>query len=398
MNPMPPSKSGSPDPEILFDTRQKAPRAPRVSIIIPMYNVRAYIDECLGGVMRAAEELDLEILLIDDGSSDGTSSYLLSRLSRLNPEGVLLLRQDNRGLSAVRNLGVRLARGEYLGFLDSDDLMVSASLRELLDFGDRNGCDLVLGRSFVFDSRSQGVSPFYDAWAWERLLQGKASRVISRHEDPELYFLEPNANYRLMKRSFYLGEGFIYPEGRLFEDPPVHYEMLAKSRRVGLLNVPYYGYRVNRPGKITEERSHRRFDILAVADETFRKLEQLEISEDAGGVIVYGMTRIIWWCGTMTLPEDRTRFFEEAIARFDRVNPAWIRVFRGLPFPDEILHLVMGALIRKDLDRLIELSQNQRNPLRSFFYLLRLRRFDLLVRHLRARLPASRFLPLSRKS
>ena len=100
----------------------------------------------------------------------------------------------------------------------------------------------------------------------------------------------------------------------------------------------------------------------------------------------------------MTLPEDRARFFEGAIEVFDGVNPAWIQVFRRLPFPDEILHLVMGALQRKDLDRLIELSQNQRNPLRSFLYLLRLRRFDLLVRHLRARLAFFRFTTFFQKS
>ena len=380
------SPGGRP-PETLYDSRTGALEdAPAVSLIVPLYNVRPYLAACLSGVLAAQTTLPLEILLIDDGSSDGTTEEVLKILARRNPGGVLFCRQENRGLSAVRNLGVRLARGRYLGFLDSDDLMVSGSLAELHRFAVHNHCDMVLGRSFVFDSKSEVTSPFYDAWAFEALLGGARSRVVSRHEDYRLYFLEPNANYRLIRRQFYLDLGLSYPEGRLFEDPPVHFKLLAQAARIGLVDVPYYGYRVNRPGKITEARSHRRFDILPVAEETFKALKQEPIPERAGGALVHSLSRIVWWCGTMTLPEDREPFYREAIEVFQTVPPSWLMAFRALSFPDEMLHLVVGALIRRDLDRLVELSQKRRNRLRSALYLLRLRRWDLLLRHARSAL------------
>lgn len=374
-------EDSSPPLEILYDRLVPGQNAPEVTLVVPLFNVKPYVEACLAGVLAAQATVSIEILLIDDGSSDGTSDLLMDILKARAPQNVQLLRQPNRGLSAVRNLGVSRARGDYLAFLDSDDLMVSGSLQGLLDFARHNQCDLVMGRSFVFDSKSHVTSPFYDAWAFDALLCGAQSRVISRDEDHRLYFLEPNANYRLIRRDFYQRLGFSYPEGRLFEDPPVHFRMLAAARRIGLLNVPYYGYRVNRPGKITEARSHGRFDILPVAEETFDALKRAPLSEKAGGALVYSLTRIVWWCGTMTLPEDRAAFYREAILVFDKVPAPWLRAFRALRFPDEILHLVVGAFARRDLERLVELSLKRRNPVRSALYLLRLRRWDLLRRH-----------------
>lgn len=370
--------------EVIYDSRAEENPSPEVSLIVPVFNVAPYLEECLAGVFASSATIDLEIIIIDDGSTDGSGEQVTALLRQLQPVGVLYLKQLNQGLSAVRNLGVSFARGDFIGFLDSDDLVSVGAMRRMVDFARENDCDVVLGRSVVFDSKSDAVTPFYDDWVWHRLLTNTPCRVVSRHEDPALFLLEPNANYRLIRRDFFLRNGLNYPVGKLFEDPPVHYKMLALSARTGLLDITYYWYRVNRPGKITAERSQRRFDILDVAREVFGNLDNRTVTASEGGAILYGLTRIVWWCGTMTLPAQRRSYFEHACSTFrEHVPRDWLSSFKSLNFPDEILHLVSGALMRGDVDRLVRLSFGQRTPIKSVFFLLKIGRKDLIARRLR---------------
>lgn len=370
---------------ILYDSRNpQRDTPPEASLIVPVYNVAEYLEECLASVFASTATVDLEIIIIDDGSTDDSGNQVLKLLASRQPVQTVYLAQPNQGLSAVRNRGVSLAIGQYVGFLDSDDLQTAGAMRHLLDYALQNNCEVVMGKSLVFDSRSHAVHPFYDDWAWQKLLLGASCRVVSRHEDPALFFLEPNANYRLVRRDFYQQLQLAYPVGRLFEDPPVHYQMLAKAARVGLVAVSYYWYRVNRPGKITAERSKRRFDVLEVARETITELRQTDITADAGGAMIYGLSRIVWWCGTMTLPEQRRSYFEQACAVFMQyAPPGWINRFGVLRFPDELQQLIVGALMRNEVNRLIYLSYGQRRPLRSLIFLLKIGRKDMIIRRIR---------------
>lgn len=377
--------TAEPAPETRYDSRAKnRNKPPEATLIVPVFNVADYVEQCLTSVLATAATVDLEIIIIDDGSQDASGNIVDAILIERKPPQTLYLKQANQGLSAVRNRGVSLATGEYIGFLDSDDMLTAGAMRILLDFAASHGCDLVLGRSQVFDSKSHEVYPFYDDWSWRRLLNGAATRVVSKHEDPSLFFLEPNANYRLVRRDLFSRFDFSYPVGRLFEDPPVHYKMLASAARIGLVDIPYYWYRVNRPGKITAERSLRRFDILEVARETFTALDKSGITPEAGGAIVYGLSRIIWWCGAMTLPEHRHEYFQKACRIFADHAPApWIAHFGTHRFPDEIHHLVVGGLIRDEASRLKRLSYGRRRPLQSLIFLLKMGRKDLIFRRIR---------------
>lgn len=371
--------------EVRYDSRVEGrDKPPEATLIIPVFNVADYVEQCLASVFATAATVDLEIIIIDDGSQDASGNIVKAILAEYKPAQTLFLQQANQGLSAVRNRGVSLATGEYVGFLDSDDMLTAGAMRILLDFAGNHRCDLVLGKSQVFDSKSHEVYPFYDDWAWRRLLDAAATRVVSKHEDPALFFLEPNANYRLIRRDLFSRFDFTYPVGRLFEDPPVHYKMLASAARVGLVDVPYYWYRVNRPGKITAERSLRRFDILEVARETFIELGQSDVTPEAGGAIVYGLSRIVWWCGSMTLPEHRHEFFQQACRIFaDHAPTPWIARFGACRFPDEIQHLVVGSLVRNEANRLERLSYGRKRPLHSFIFLLKIGRKDLILRRIR---------------
>ena len=92
-----------------------------ISIIVPIYNVEAYLEECLDSLYKLNIP-DMEIILIDDGSTD--NSYLIAQKYALKfPEKTILIQKKNGGLSSVRNLGIKKASKKYIAFIDSDDFI-----------------------------------------------------------------------------------------------------------------------------------------------------------------------------------------------------------------------------------------------------------------------------------
>ena len=100
----------------------------KVSVIIPMYNVEKYIGQCVESVCGQTLR-ELEVICIDDGSNDATAQVVESL--REKDERVSLVVQRNQGVSASRNAGLKLARGEYISFLDSDDYLKENALEIL---------------------------------------------------------------------------------------------------------------------------------------------------------------------------------------------------------------------------------------------------------------------------
>ena len=115
---------------------------PAVSVIVPVYNVERYVGECIESI-RGQSFRDLEILLLDDGSTDG-SGEICRRHAALD-DRIRTYRHDNRGLGPTRNRGIRLAKGRYLAFVDSDDWIDPDHLRDLYGRAVETGADITEG-------------------------------------------------------------------------------------------------------------------------------------------------------------------------------------------------------------------------------------------------------------
>lgn len=370
-------------PQVIIDTRHLGNGAPDVSIIVPVYNVAPYVAECLESLRAGAGDVNLELIVIDDGSTDGSVGVIEAIIGTGNWPPLLFLRQANRGLSAVRNLGVTLARGEYIGFLDSDDLIDPFALRRMLDLARASGAEVVLGRTEVFDSANQRVSPFYDSQCWDALVNGASWRCTDAGQAPRVLSLEPNANYRLIRRKFYLEQQLQYPEGLFFEDAPVHFRMLLKARRIALLNSLYYRYRINRPGKITEEISQRRFDVLKVMELAIQELKGDMAAPEQAGAALRVLFRLAWGCGIMTLPEHRQAFFAAACAVLgSQVPDSWLDAYLQQHRLDP-RHYLLGLMLTGGQASILGDVANQKRPLPAIMaFLLRtvLARFGRLTR------------------
>jgi hypothetical protein len=165
---------------------------------------------------------------------------------------------------------------------------------------------------------------FYDSRIWQDLC-GKAqitSTSIAR--SPGLLRLEPNANTKIIRRDFFVRSGIEFPEGLLFEDLPAHFSVLLKAARVGLINFTGYYYRVSRAGKITDERSARRFDMIKVGHQAVDLLLEPQVSPKAAAAGLLMVTRMLFWCGEMTPNSLREEYLHQAFALLGRMPGAVI--------------------------------------------------------------------------
>lgn len=337
---------------VVLDTRNPGVDQPDVSMIVPVFNVAPYIRACLESILANRSELSLELIIIDDGSEDRSHEVIQALLVGEDWPPLVYIRQANQGLSAVRNRGAALARGDFIGFLDSDDLIVPGQLRRMLEFARTNRCDLVLGQTEVFDSETGLSGPFYDRAYWDALLNGQSSLVTTAKESPDILSLEPNVNYRLISRPFYQKAGLRFPEGLFFEDAAVHIRMLLQAEAIALHGEIYYRYRVNRPGKITDERSRRRFDVLTVCHLAITGLLAANAAPAQAAAALRGLFRLAWGCGVMTLTDQRHTFFMQAVGIFSGLPRQWMVAYLKRQRRDP-RHALLGLLMTGGADKVL---------------------------------------------
>ncbi|MBW3078677.1 glycosyltransferase family 2 protein [Bifidobacterium simiiventris] len=119
---------------------------PKISIIVPVYNVENYIDDCVNSILSQGNH-DIEIILVDDGSTD-SSGDICDRIKNTNSL-VSVVHKTNGGLSSARNLGLKYAKGEYVFFVDSDDYIVEGSLKALCECIDNNNHPDVIKFNYI---------------------------------------------------------------------------------------------------------------------------------------------------------------------------------------------------------------------------------------------------------
>jgi glycosyltransferase involved in cell wall biosynthesis len=178
---------------------------------------------------------NLEIIIVDDGSTD-SSGTICDAFAAEEPRAKVL-HQKNAGLSAARNAGLDLARGEYIGFVDSDDFVESSMFGTLLEAAERHACPLAACGIFFgnYEKSFAGTPP-----------------VVNTEEAFELYLkdiLQAFAWNKLYHKSLF--ENLRYPEGKLFEDTFVILPLLERAQKIALVQKPLYHY-LQREGSIVQ--------------------------------------------------------------------------------------------------------------------------------------------------
>lgn len=232
----------------------------KVSVIVPVYNVEEYLSECLDSLVNQTLE-DIEIVCVNDGSTDGSLEILNEYETRYS--NLKVISQENKGLSGARNSGLEHVCGDYVYFIDSDDILVEDALEKMYDVSKSKSLDLLLFKLINFDdeTKEKTKSSYYEM---KYLSEYVGDKVFSHKDIAECIFrLAVTIQGKLFKRQII--EGMKFEEGIIFEDNPFFIEALFKSERVYFLDEHLYLKRV-RTGSITQSPNEKFFDYLKVAN------------------------------------------------------------------------------------------------------------------------------------
>lgn len=218
---------------------------PRFSIIIPVYNVEKYILECLSSVLNQTFS-DYEIILVDDGSTDSSGEICDEYASKYS--NIHVYHQANQGQSAARNMGVRQAQGEYIWFVDSDDLIIKKDALELLKEKVDNEPDLIVfgWKEASDDADFVKAEDRFNFDMSVETVQSGTDYLDDALSKNHFYYWYPWIY--IFKKSYWVSKGFEFEEGKKFEDTKLMYRTILDGNSIDKIAECFYGYRVGREG------------------------------------------------------------------------------------------------------------------------------------------------------
>src|SRR3954452_23650255 len=192
-----------------------------LSIVVPCYRVEDFLDECLVS-LRFQHYREVEIIVVDDGSPD-RSGEIARRHARRDLR-VRVVTRENGGLSAARNTGIEHARGEFLTFVDSDDVVSPEAYTSALDALNESGSDFVVSSYDRLENKKH-----VPAGSWIRAMHARRRLGVDLDTFPDA-MVNAVAWSKTYRRQFWDRAGLLFPEGKIYEDQPVSAAAFAKAR------------------------------------------------------------------------------------------------------------------------------------------------------------------------
>lgn len=208
----------------------------QLSIVVPIYNVEAYLADCLDSILTQKGLSSIEVILVDDGSRDGSTSIAKSYAEQ-NADCFHYFLQSNQGLSVARNSGLEKAVGKYVLFFDSDDVLFDNGLSRLLEIAVANQLDVVQGNfSHLHD---KGIEELNKSICELECVTGEEwlHKALKRRK-----YL-PAAWLKLYKREFLISNNLKFKPGLINEDQLFAIQVFKSAHKVSSYNIPFYKYR-----------------------------------------------------------------------------------------------------------------------------------------------------------
>jgi glycosyltransferase involved in cell wall biosynthesis len=255
----------------------------KVSIIIPFHNVENYILECLNSVISQTLK-DIEIICIDDGSDD-KSRQIVERIKNNDERIILLSTPKAMGQSHARNLGLEVATGEYIGFVDSDDVIEKDMFEKMYNLALSVDSDITMCLANLLDDKTKEVSTndYYSLMSFEKYSSSCFDAEIAKNEILNYPAVIWNKIY---KREFLKSIGAKFSEGYIYEDLPFCYEIFVKANKVNILWEYLYNYRQNRTSSTMQNADKKVYDRIPMVAKTYEIFKGLSYFKEMNGVFV----------------------------------------------------------------------------------------------------------------
>lgn len=199
---------------------------PKVSIIIPVYNVEDYLIKCIDSVLNQTLK-DFELILVNDGSTD--DSLAICKKYQLVDKRIILLDQANQGSSVARNNGLNIARGQYISFIDSDDYIDENFLKDNIEILDSENADMILFGYFEISRKTYNEKLYSNSQSTKDIIEGLFTRKIA-----------PAPWNKIYKREIF--ENLRFKEGIRHQDFYILPFVVDKCRKIVYNNKAYYYY------------------------------------------------------------------------------------------------------------------------------------------------------------
>lgn len=238
--------------EMVIEEKEEKNDFPLISLIVPVYNVEQYLKKCFASIKEQTYK-NIEIILVDDGSKD-CSGQICDELAATD-DRVVVVHKKNGGLSSARNEGIKIAKGEYIGFIDSDD-WIDPKMYEVLYLNIVKDNTLIscCGRIDVNEEtkiETIGLCPVKE----EIINSEECLRRILKWDN-----IDSSAVDKLFHRSIF--EKFKFPIGVISEDVAIMYQIISWSKQISLVPIPMYYYNHRKNSITTSEFNEKKLDVL----------------------------------------------------------------------------------------------------------------------------------------
>lgn len=310
-----------------------------LTIVVPVYNVENYLAECLDSLVGQTVQRH-KVIVVNDGTKD-SSGEIAKAYAQKHPDLIQYVEQENQGLGAARNTGLKLVNTQFVTFLDSDDWQNRKFVEVLAHaLGQAEDApDLIYTLPWIYDNASKRVLRWYDKGILEDAFypHGKdenvPSVVLNTRTNPWLYALEPNACRKVYRTEFLRQNDFFFPIGVKWEDIRPHFQLLHRAANCIAVRGTGFFYRINTGGQITAGGGVSRMDMIPV----FRETVDMALQEHWDAIEIAFILRMLVsytdWCIHVTNREYMLPFLKGMHELFKSIPYSYFKTYFSVCSP-----------------------------------------------------------------
>ena len=281
---------------------------PKVSVIVPIYNVEKYLEKCINSLLSQTLE-DIQIILVNDGSKDN-SGNIAREYEKNNKNRIIYVEKENGGLSDARNYGLKYATGDFIAFLDSDDYIEKNAYEEMYNKAIEENADYV-ECDFI----------------WEFPNKIRVDKQYPYKNKKEmLSFVRVVAWNKLIKRQLITDNNLEFPKGLRYEDVEFTYKLIPFINKFTYVDKPFIHY-VQREGSIANVQNERTAEIFTVLDNVIEFYKKNNIYEKYRDELEYNYARYLLCSSLKRMCKIKDKSIREKL-----LTESWERL--NLNFPN----------------------------------------------------------------
>jgi len=289
---------------------------PKVSIIVPVYNVEKYLSVCLDSLINQTFN-EIEIICVNDGSTDNSLSIL--KQYQKKDERIRIINQKNQGLSHSRNVALKYAKGDYILYVDSDDWLDLNTVKDSYQVAKMYDLDLLI---FLLINYDESKDELYEDGYYNNIWFPSKydDKTFSFDEISQYTFiLACSAVSKLYKRDLLLKNNMKFPKGLYFEDNPFHCESLICSEKIRILRKHFY-YRRRRNNSITSDADEKYFDTIPISNLVIDAFKKYDVYEKYIELLLNRKIRYLIYCYNLILDQYKKDYLKLIYNDFKKIK------------------------------------------------------------------------------